>query len=49
MLFNGTLALAGRGQESTGLVAGNAQQLDLSGKLLGAYVALAGSRSNRLP
>lgn len=35
MLFNGTLALAGRGQESTGLVAGNARQLDLSGKLLG--------------
>ncbi len=36
-LFNGTLALAGRDQETTGFAwwAGNARQLNLSGKLLG--------------
>ncbi|KAM3327006.1 hypothetical protein P3S67_002132 [Capsicum chacoense] len=43
-LFNGTLALAGRDQETTGFSwsAGNTQLINLSGKLLGAHVAHAG-------
>ncbi|KAJ4969309.1 hypothetical protein NE237_016010 [Protea cynaroides] len=38
MFFNGTLALAGRDQETTG----NARLINLSDKLLGAHVAHAG-------
>ncbi|KAL0771689.1 hypothetical protein Bca101_036840 [Brassica carinata] len=43
-LFNGTLALAGRDQETTGFAwwAGNARLINLSSKLLGAHVAHAG-------
>src|SRR4030067_2934236 len=43
-LFNGTLALTGRDQETTGFAwwAGNARLINLSGKLLGAHVAHAG-------
>ncbi|XLS93636.1 hypothetical protein HN51_069644, partial [Arachis hypogaea] len=38
-LFNGTLALTGRDQETTGFAwwAGNARLINLSGKLLGAH------------
>ena len=40
-LFNGTLALTGRDQETTGFAwwAGNARLINLSGKLLGAHTS----------
>ena len=43
-LFNGTLVLAGRDQETTGFAwwAGNARIINLSDKLLGSHVAHAG-------
>ncbi|KAI5653898.1 hypothetical protein M9H77_31085 [Catharanthus roseus] len=44
LFFNGTLALAGRDQETTGFAwwARNARLINLSSKLLGVYVAHAG-------
>ena len=43
-LFNGTLDVGGRDQESTGFAwwAGNARLTNFSGKLLGAHIAHAG-------
>ncbi|TMW90245.1 hypothetical protein EJD97_016013 [Solanum chilense] len=43
-LFNGTLALAGRDQETTGFAwwAKNARLINLSSKLVGAHVAHVG-------
>jgi photosystem II CP43 chlorophyll apoprotein len=43
-LFNGSISVGGRNQESTGFAwwAGNARLINLSGKLLGAHVAHAG-------
>ena len=42
-LFNGSISVGGRNQESTGFSwwAGNARLINLFGKLLGAYVAHA--------
>jgi photosystem II CP43 chlorophyll apoprotein len=44
MFFNGTLVLGGRDKKTTGFTwwVGNAQLINLSGKLLGAHVAHVG-------